>query len=367
VVSKKDFSILNIIFLIINILSIILLIMSYLSNYIKPTTSFWVAFCGLAYPYILIINVLFVIIWLFRKKRYAFFTLAVILFGFSSLHRLYKFKGTALPSDTTQTFSVMSYNVQAFGGFDYQKKSQIEDHIRQKCPDIVCIQEYWQKKSAKNKKDTLKYPYSVLYLPLVKDKNEYGMALYSIYPIVNQGHIEFSNSKGNFAHYVDVLLEEDTVRIYNIHLQSIHLGKKDYQFANEILVNHFWQEPIKSNSKRILRKVKNGMDKRISQTDTLIKHIQQSPHKVIVCGDFNDTPWSYTYRKFSQHLNDSFVKSGKGFGNTMKINKLFSFRIDYVFCDPLFESYAFAVDTLNASDHFPVSVHLKKNIKKLIL
>jgi endonuclease/exonuclease/phosphatase family metal-dependent hydrolase len=104
-------------------------------------------------------------------------------------------------------------------------------------------------------------------------------------------------------------------------------------------------------------KFRDAVIKRAEQATALRKSINKSPYPVIVCGDFNDTPVSYTYHTVKGDLKDSFIESGKGTANTYN-GKLPSFRIDYILYSPVFTSYNFAVSSLNHSDHFPVSCDL---------
>ncbi|MDR1183034.1 MAG: endonuclease/exonuclease/phosphatase family protein, partial [Bacteroidales bacterium] len=213
-------------------------------------------------------------------------------------------------------------------------------------------------------KDALDVRNYYLYTPLSRNNYLFGMAIFTKFPIVKQGTITFKEAKTNHAMYVDIKINGDTVRVYNVHFQSIHFGAEDYLFAqqatdNTDLSNDKWKE----NSIRILRKIKTGFAKRSVQVDTIVEHIKSSPYKAIVCGDFNDTPWSYSYKQIHNLLDDAFIGSGKGFGHSMIINSLLSFRIDYIFHDKSFRSYGFTTGNTHASDHFPVYTYLDINKK----
>ena len=113
----------------------------------------------------------------------------------------------------------------------------------------------------------------------------------------------------------------------------------------------------KARIKELSTKFKDAIIKRAEQAATLREHLNQCPYPVIVCGDFNDTPVSFTYRTVRGDLKDSFTESGKGTANTYN-GKLPSFRIDYILYSPKFTSYNFEVSTLNHSDHYPISCDL---------
>jgi endonuclease/exonuclease/phosphatase family metal-dependent hydrolase len=368
--AKKTISILNIILLVCNVIVIIALLTAYLANYLNPKVYFLAGLSGLFYPYILIANVLFIVIWLFRKWKYCLLSLITILTGFNSVQRLYQFQRKITPSDTTQLVKVMSYNVQILGLYsESSNREKIIQFLKEEHPDITCLQEYCQSNSPKNGfvsahhiKEALNVKNYSLHTPLSRNNYLFGMAIFSKYPIIHQGIISFKDAKTNHAMFVDVKINTDTVRIYNVHFQSIHFGAEDYLFAqqaasNSDMSNDKWKE----HSVRILKKIKTGFAKRSTQVDTIVNHINLSPYRVIVCGDFNDTPWSYTYKQIRNLLEDAFVESGKGFGYSMIINKLLSFRIDYIFHDKSFQSYDFTTGNIQASDHYPVSTYIKIN------
>lgn len=363
--SKKKLSIINLIFLILNIVAIIGLLSAYLANYLNPKTYFFTAFSGLFYPYILAVNFLFIVFWLLKKWQYCFFSLITIFIGINSFHRFYQFTGKDIPSGNDSLVKVLSYNVQTLGIYN-DNKEKILDFLKKEKPDIACFQEYCQNNNPSNKvttasqiKNTINANNQYLYLPLSRENYQFGMAIFSRFPIINKESITFEDAKTNHAMFADIVIHKDTIRVYNIHFQSIHFGAEDYLFARQAASNtDISNEEWKKNGMRILRKIKSGFVKRKSQVDTMVKHIEDSPYKVIVCGDFNDTPWSYTYKQIRNLLDDSFVRSGKGIQNTMKIRKLLSFRIDYIFHDKSFKSYGFTTEKINASDHYPIYTYL---------
>ena len=368
--AKKEFSISNTILLIFNVMAVIALIMAYLANYLNPKLYFITALCGLFYPYILLINALFLIIWFFRVRKYCLLSLITILIGFNSFQRFYQFSGKNPPTEKTDLIKVLSYNVQIFGLYNKEnKQAEIIDFLKEEMPDIACLQEFCQNNAQKSNfsatdkiKEAVGAANHYLYTPLSQGKYQFGMAIFSKFPIVNQGTISFKDAKTNHAMFVDLKINKDTIRVYNVHFQSIHFGAEDYLFAQQAAstTTDFSNEELKKNGIRILKKIKAGFAKRSAQADTIARHIALSPYKTIICGDFNDTPFSYTYKQIRNLLDDSFVGSGKGRGNTMIINSLLSFRIDYIFHDRSFKSYGFTTKKSNASDHYPISTYLQR-------
>ncbi|NLE62398.1 MAG: hypothetical protein GX612_00985, partial [Bacteroidales bacterium] len=143
---KHSFSLLNIVFYLINLIACILLLLSYLANFISPDSFTFLAYCGIIYPYLLSANVFFVLYWALQRKRYVFYSLISILIGFTFIPRLYPFNNKQELTNDTALFKVLSYNVHVFGMYepDNHNKDSIFDYIAMQQPDIICLQEYFQ-------------------------------------------------------------------------------------------------------------------------------------------------------------------------------------------------------------------------------
>ena len=155
--------------------------------------------------------------------------------------------------------------------------------------------------------------------------------------------------------FTDLLINSDTIRVYNCHLQSYRLREAEINTIDSIDFNN--HPKTKEKLMVLSLKFKEALIKRAEQAATLREHLNKSPYPVIVCGDFNDTPVSFTYRTVKGDLEDSFTQSGKGTANTYH-GKLPSFRIDYILYSPIFISFNFKVSSINHSDHFPISCDL---------
>lgn len=362
---KRSFSILNIVFLFINIVFLLGLFLSYLANYISPEKNTYIAVFGLCYPYLLLSNILFILYWMLQRHKYTLISLIGILIGFMFIPRLYQFKESKTTDDEGDTLKIVSYNANLFGVYNSTLfTDSIFQYIELQKPDIVCLQEHFQDKTHRYDeaiKQRIHTPYSYLFLQ--GKHRQFGLATFSTYPIVHSEQIQLPDTKANSAMYTDIDFKGDTIRIYNIHFQSISLNNEDYQFTDQVTaVNVTLQtEDSKKSIKRIFNKLKTGYKARNKQVKTIVEHIKLSPYPVVVCGDFNDPPWSYTYQQINNLLSDAFVKSGKGFGNTFFFNNRLSVRIDYIFYDnTMFDASHFTVDNINYSDHYPLHVVLKK-------
>ncbi len=371
---KTDKSLLTRLLLAANSICLILLLLSYGSLYINPNTFWIIALFGISFPYILLLNVVFIIFWLIFHPKYALYSAIFVILGYSQITKLYQFSGKERPSNSKNLIKVMSYNVRLFDLYNYNKdwsfnfsgRDTMFRFIRNENPDIACFQEYFHDSSNKfcttdSLKSILKTDQIFTYFPQVLRKTDfYGIAIYSRFPIINSGVIDFKQKTNNSAIYVDIQKGESIYRIYNAHLQSIRFGKEDYAFTQELEKNEKKNIDINKSSQKILNKLKHAYKLRAQQSLILADHISKSPYPVIVCGDFNDTPTSYSYHTISNNLTDCFSESGRGFGTTYT-GKMPSFRIDYIFHDKHFRGYEFTThQQVKASDHYPITVWLKE-------
>ena len=195
---------------------------------------------------------------------------------------------------------------------------------------------------------------AVYYTGDQSNRNGFGIATFSRYPIIKKSRIPF-NTSFNAAMYTDILFQSDTVRVFNIHLQSINFRQEDYAFMDTVRLKYS-NEQIKG-IRNIGSQLKKAFTMRAEQSEMIANYIRDSPHPVIVMGDFNDTPQSFAYRKIKKGMHDSFRASGRGFGNTYA-GELPSVRIDYIMYSNPIISYQFKRIKIDYSDHFPITTWL---------
>lgn len=372
---KSHHSIFTKIAFFVNIIFAISLLLSYLAFYVSPDKFWLIAFFGLSYPFLLLINLLFFIFWLILFKKGLFLSLIIILIGFNYINKTIQFSSKHL-KDNKESIKVLSYNVRLFNIFKPAKndkeilknRNDIFNVIKEDSSDVMCFQEFVSDKLEKFttldtilKFQTAKY-YNIAY-PLNINKNRFssGIVTFSKYPIINRGKVKFNEKSDNLCIFSDIVKGTDTIRIYNVHLESIRLSKEDEMFYEDF-GNKSEQTEFKLGVRKIFSKLKHAFIKRASQARSIAEHIRQSPYPVIVCGDFNDTPTSYAYHIVSENLKDAFVESGKGIGNSYN-GKFPSFRIDYILHSNDFSAYDFEVKKADYSDHFPVVALLVWNKK----
>ncbi|MCB9222680.1 MAG: endonuclease/exonuclease/phosphatase family protein [Crocinitomicaceae bacterium] len=347
-----------------NILNSFLLIGAYINTHISPNDVSYLAFLGLGYPLLLLTALILMLVWLFIRWKLAFISIITILIGFNHFSHFYAFN--FIQNDLKDPLKVLSYNVHIFDLYNLEgreeNRNKIFEFLDKENADILCFQEFYhqQDRSFVTKDslvELLNTPfYHERYTHELSGKRYFGVATFSKYPIINKGEIPFENDDNNYCIYSDLLMNEDTVRVFNAHIGSIRFQSDDYEFFGEE------NGPIykdKDAGQRILGRLKQAFEKRAIQAEIVCAEIEKSPYPVILCGDLNDTPVSYCYRQFNNLLNDAFVSSGNGIGQTY-IGAVPSNRIDYIFYDDQFESSDFVTHQVSYSDHKPISCYIGK-------
>jgi endonuclease/exonuclease/phosphatase family metal-dependent hydrolase len=350
---------------VINVFFILLLLLSYLALYISPVQFWPIAFAGLAYPVFLLLNLFFILFWLVFLKKYFALSLFAILLGYNQTKTYIKFSGSEKKLSYENSLKVMTYNVRLFDLYNWRNekgkstRSAIFDLIYSENPDILCLQEYYSGAGQNvDFSDSIatRSGYKYRAIELINKNNKglpYGLALFSKYPIVRSEKLEFPNSKVNFCQVCDVRIGKDTIRIMNLHFESIKFGKEDYNFVSEVTNTPQANDKLKKASRQIVSKMKNAYIRRSIQVETVTNAIQDSPWPVILSGDFNDTPVSYSYRQIENQLDDTFVDEGKGLGQT-HAQMIPLLRLDYIFHSKELKTIEHATITKDYSDHYPV-------------
>lgn len=335
-----------------NVLAILILLASYLSVFVNPQEYWYFALLGLAFPFIFVVNVIFILFWIFQLNIRMLYGLLAIIIGYSFIPRNFQFLKQNSKSGE-KIIEICSYNVGLFGYFE--GKWYVNETIKElenNPADIVCFQEFLNLKSDNSstidtflKATEFKYHY----FEKLKDgrkKGEYGMLILSKFPIKNKGLVQFNQYTGNMCVFCDVLIDGELNRFYNVHLQSFRFKKNDYQFVNKITDTKV--EKIDA-SKNLLRKIKHAYSIRANQVDTLSAYIQKSNLPYFILGDFNDPPMSYSYQKLGSNLKDAFIENGFGMGKTY-IGLMPNFRIDYILYPEKYTGISYTTKKIG-SDH----------------
>jgi vancomycin resistance protein VanJ len=344
----KKLSWINKILYALNSLIATILLLSYLVPYISPLKFPALSILSLAVPFLIVFNFIFLIYWIIKLRRQFLLPLIVLLIGFNTVGAFFRFfeKEILLNDD----LKVMSYNVRLFNLYNWKPesketiKSNIKKFVKEKSPDIVCFQEFVNEYSRE-----FKYKYRFVNDRNAKNKRtKFGQAIFSNYPIINYGSVNFESSTNN-AIYADIVVKEDTLRVYNVHLESQKIELDKENFGDE-------------NKEKLKIRVQNTFKAQANQAQKLFKNEQECPYKVILCGDFNNTAFSWVYRKLKDSKNDTFIEAGSGFGKSYDYK--FPARIDFIFSDKNLDISNFKTYNVKYSDHYPIMARfnlLKKN------
>ncbi len=364
----RRLSVWSYILLLINIGVLILLVFGFTAAYIPPDRNWLFAFGGLIFPYAVVANLVFVFIWMFLWRKLFLISLIALAICWTRLTNYVQFNGNSDTEDI-ESLKIISYNVQIFDLYNWKKDhisekgQKIITLIRDQKPDLLCLQEYHGgRKNIVDIADSLKTNTGLKYEQIAYVKKDgkrqaYGIAIFSKWPVINRKVIDFEGNPVNFCIYSDIVVHEDTLRLFNVHLESIRLSKEDYLYVTDLPKTKDHQELFAENSRKILRKFKRAFIARAPQARNVAELIKQSPYPVILCGDFNDTPSSYTYHHLSKNLKDSYKESGTGIGMTYA-GALPSFRIDYILHDESFSSVNYKTIRNELSDHYPITTGL---------
>ena len=320
-----------------------------ITPHIDPQSMGWLSLVVLAAPIIYISNIIILLWWVIRGKwlNVAVASIAVIitLFSLGKYYQIETKRKPAIPYAERRFVKSISYNV-ANGTAE-----GIIDYIIEKNPDILCLQEFlidvndeWLKLGDK-------------YRSTINGATDFSCEIITRHRILRHGNID-SISRYN-ANWADIIIKksEDTVRVVNLHLQSTLLHTVDTQF-----IDGHKQERDSTDQNRIeniAELLRESNIKRAEQARRVKRFIDASPYPVIVCGDFNDVPLSYTYNHIADGLKDAFREQGAGYSHTF--NRFFNLmRIDYTLVSDRINVVSYEVDDeTEYSDHYPVICRLK--------
>lgn len=344
----------------INLLAVAAMVAVGYTPYASPTEHSLLSSMGVAFPIMLIVNTGFLIFWLFVRFKMALIPIAGFILACAPIRTYIPLNfSTSVPNDA---FKVMSYNIKAYNGPDKYEDTfkEIRDYFEKEQPDILCLQEDVGSLNNKLLDEKTLFPYnsSVLF---TLEESQYGLAVYSKYPIVKKERIEFG-AKNNVSIAFFLTINADTVIVINNHLESTHLSIEQRNIYREIISGNMESDTAEVKTKQLFRQLADATKLRAPQADAVNEYVEKhAAYPIIVCGDFNDNPISYTHRVIAKSLTDCFVATGNGVGVSYNQNG-FHVRIDNILCSEHFTPYGCTVDNkIDASDHYPIYCWLKKS------
>lgn len=334
----KKLSLTNRFLFFVNQLLAVATLAGYTLPFLDPVTAKSLSVFSLTMPLLLTANAGFVLYWSFQLKKHLLVSLALLGLGYSHVQSFVQIsaKEVFLNND----LKVMSYNARMFNKSKWSKIDRLEQKacqwIQRKNPDVLGIQEYHQ--SGKN---LLAFPYNYI----KENPNGYrtSQAFFSKHKIIHKGSLNFKKS-GNNAIFVDIVCRGDTLRFYNIHLQSLNIDKNKENFGQK-------------NSEKLLERFEKTFSEQALQVAKILEHQKNSPHRTIFLGDFNNTAFSWTYRQLKKDKKDAFVEAGAGIGKTF--DYVLPFRIDFILTDKTMETNHFKTLRVPYSDHYPILARIQ--------
>lgn len=331
-----------------NIVLAVLTFLAYVLPFLAPKLFPLLSVLTLILPFFLIVNALFFAYWLFQFKRQMLLSGVVLLIGITFINKFYKFSSEEQTVEE-KDFLVMSYNVRLFNLFkwiDYEDvPKEIRNFINDENPDILCIQEY----SNSAHIDLKVYPHKYIFMQGKKIKT--GQAIFSKFPIINEGNLELPSSN-NSVIFADIKKGKDIIRVYNMHLQSIKISPDVNEISDNI------DSINQKKSEVVIRRISAAFKKQQQQAEIIVEHKKGCDYPIIMCGDMNNSAFSYVYRSIRGQLQDAFEEAGEGFGKTYKF-RYYPARIDYIFADPKMKVKSFKnFPDFENSDHYPIMARL---------
>ncbi len=326
---------------------------------------------GLMMPVLFIANFICLLYWIIRWRWGVFVPLAVFIAGIWGVTMYWRPQLTMSYADNSRDRSlvdIVTYNVRGMiREVDHENRrfvssmNGIISAVDSLDPGILCMQEF---------QSTRKYPRShfeeaLPQLPYKRVRYNiggeedlgWGVAIYSKYPIIGSGHIDFHGTS-NSVIWADIAVQRDTVRVFNAHLQTTSITATDQEYIENM--DFVGDSTRSAKMKQIIGRMRDNYVIRAGQADSLSANIKISPYPVVVCGDFNDTPMSYAYRRINKQLRDSFREAGNGYGYTYR-GFFDMLRIDYIMHSKTIECVEYASPSFDWSDHNPVAVKIRLN------
>lgn len=352
--------------MLVNFFASIVFILCAFSHYIPAAKFPVISLAGLAFPFALAAVVAFLVFWFVFYRRYCWLSFLTLLICSWEIYTMcpINLKRQIPPKEG---FKVLSYNVYSGNvtSSNVKKDNEVLNYIGKLDADIVCLQECNNEAfRAYEKEDGWmhKYPYRSYDVGNYSSPKGHLVVCLSKYPILSRRIVSFEGSD-NGAQVYEILVEGDTVALFNCHLQSFGLNDEDKDAYNDILTRPK-DNVATSRTKTLVKKLRDAGVKRALQADGLRKEIDEcSAPYIIVCGDFNDTPLSYTHHVLTRKLSDAHTRSGNGFDFSYNRNHMY-FRIDHILASRNLTPYACKVDrSIKISDHYPIHCTFVKKEK----
>ena len=356
-----------------NLVVVIFFLLACFAPYLDPQKWWFISFLGLGFPFLLILVIIFMFWWLFVKRRFALISAVALLIGIKSISVFFAFhsNSSTLSIKKPGQIRIATWNVARFiemkrnNNKGSHTRLRMMEQIQEQNADVLCLQEFfhsvdtdWYPNLTYISKH-FNYPYYYFSHDNDGDKHFTGSVIFSRFPIIDSGLIRYPRpTLPEALLHVDLKVNNDTIRVYTTHLQSLQFNPRDYQTIDHIKEG---DDGLVSNSKTIFSKLRTGISFRKIQVDIIEQVLGDSPYPLLFCADLNDIPNSYTYFKVRGDMQDAFLKKGFGIGRTFS-GLSPTLRIDYIFADDHFQIDQFKRIRKDYSDHYMLvsDIQLKK-------
>lgn len=362
-------------FVLSNIIIGILFITGANVKYFDPEKYWYVSLLTLVLPYLILLLLIFLVLWLFTRPLNAIYSVLFLAFGWSAIVNIFPPRLSShfkLQKDP-QAIRVMSWNVELFNILNHkthpERREQMLELINEYDPDIACLQEVVAGETPKainffpdiEKNLHFKDYFYAYNLENDFDKfHHFGTLIFSKYPILRkQAMVNNPNDYNSTFQFIDILVGSDTIRIFNVHLQSLKFTEENLRYIDSGKI----QTDAATESKSVLAKLKTGVIKRAVQANFVKDEMNHTEHPLILCGDFNDVPVSYAYEILGKGLKNAFVEKGSGISRTFNSISP-TLRIDNIFTDSNFNILQYKRIKKDLSDHFPIIADVQLRHKK---
>lgn len=327
--------------IVVNTVASFLLLISFVLPYLPPSNFPTLSILSLGVSPLLVLNIVLMVYWIFKFNRMALLSFTVLLIGFAIFDPIFEWSSESNAEEYSNSLSILSYNVHLFNAYEKEPSKGVSESIpklldRSKA-DIICVQEYYRESHF----DFSAYPYQ--YIHFKDSNNKLGHAIFSKYPFANTGAFDFVDSNNNTL-YADVVKGKDTIRIYNLHLQSMGIIPR---------VEYLQEE----NTDKLRKRMSRAFVMQEKQVEKILAHKTNSPYPVILSGDFNNTSFSYVYKELHRGMTDAFTERGLGIGTTYKF-AWYPMRIDYILTSSDFKILSFDTFQESFSDHYPIQAKI---------
>lgn len=360
-------------FITLNIFVAFIYLLICLTPFLNAGKFWFIAILGLIFPLLFVALLIFFAVWFIAWSRWSLISLIAMMLSWKQVAVAFSWhlQQPFTLTKPTGNLRVLQWNVSSLdelnkeskGGTSYRPMMFAE--IKKYDADVLCFQEFFESRNRVMFDPTIPelekmgYPYHYYvsgYSKLIY--TEMGMIIFSKYPITNTGMYDFGDEESvQQLIYADIEFKGKMLRVFSIHLQSVRFGEREYESLDQI--KHSEKSGL-NDSKTIVSKLKRGYQFRSQQAEIVTDIVKKSPYPVVLCGDFNDVPNSYTYFTIKDNMQDAFLQKGSGIGRTFRFISP-TLRIDYIFADKKFTVNQYHRLTVPYSDHYGIMADISIN------